>query len=239
MVLRLLFLHSSTGLLETLLLLLLLEMLVLLKPLLLDSLRLLESLILLEPLVLLEPLILLIALRLLIILLLEALLRESSRLRTRPQRTRKRSFPINTSPSNNPIILIYPNSPQLGLLRPPRRIGPVQIIHVPVELEIHVAHRVEVPDRQLHHGVGLEDRLVAVALGLELGERQRRLAGVADLAPVPPRVRVLGEVLGREAADAHLVDVDAALLVREALLDHLHVDFEYFDCLFGVELGVV
>lgn len=115
----------------------------------------------------------------------------------------------------------------------------MQIIHVPVKLEIRIAHRVEVPYRQLHHGVGLEDGLVAVALGLELGERQRRLAGVADLAPVPPRVRVLGEVLGREAADAHLVDVDAALLVREALLDHLHVDFEYFDRLFRVELGVV
>ena len=126
---------------------------------------------------------------------------------------------ISRTLTNDAVIFIQPYGTQPALLCTPGRARPVQIGHVLGELEVGLAHRVEVAYRELDDGVRAEDGFVAVTLRLEFGQRQRRLAGIADLPPVPSRVGLLVEVFRSEAAHAHHVNLDAPLLPGKALFN--------------------
>lgn len=115
----------------------------------------------------------------------------------------------------------------------------MQLVHVLCELQVRISHDLEMLHLQIHHYVRILRVLEALVLGLELGEGEGRLARVADLAAVPPGVRVLSEVAFSEAANFHLVDLDGAILGLEAIFDHFHVDAEDADGFILVEFGVV
>jgi len=86
-------------------------------------------------------------------------------------------------------------------------------------------------------GVRLQNSLMAVSLGLKLGQRQSSLTGIADLTTVPSCQRVSGIVIGSKSYD--IVDNNCSLLIFKALLDHIYVDLEYLHSLFLAQLRIV
>jgi len=90
---------------------------------------------------------------------------------------------------------------------------------------------------EVDEGVRLQNSLNAVSLGLKFGQRQRRLTGIADLATVPSFLRVIVIVIRSKSYD--IVDNNCSLLSVKALVDHIHVDLEYFDSLVLAQLWIV
>jgi hypothetical protein len=95
----------------------------------------------------------------------------------------------------------------------------------------------EVGHLEVDEGVRLQNSLRAVSLGLELGQRQSRLTGIADLATVPSCQRVVVIVIRSKSYD--IVDNNCSLLSFKALVDHIHVDLEHFDSLVFAQLWIV
>lgn len=145
-----------------------------------------------------------------------------------------------------------PQPKTLRLLRSTHPMHLPQILH---ERQVRLRHVTEVLSRQfdpdhlarrsrdVHDASPVRDARVGRLLRLKLGERKRRLARVADLPAVPPRLLVVVVVVDDEPVNGGLVQLElgnaALLFLAEALLDAVQVDFE--DGLGGlsVERGVI
>lgn len=89
----------------------------------------------------------------------------------------------------------------------------------------------------MDEGVRLQNRLMAVSLGLKFGQRQSRLTGIADLATVPSCQRVIGIMIKSKSCD--IVDKNCSLLIFKTLVDHIYVDLEYLQSLSLAQLWIV
>lgn len=119
---------------------------------------------------------------------------------------------------------------------------PSNIAQILPEAKVRILHRLEMLELKIHR-LALVDLgrvgLFIIRLGFKLGQRESRLAQIADLTSIPSRATMLTVVLLGEVLDGGGVEDDLAVLLLEALLGEVEVELEDVDGLFFVKLGVV
>lgn len=112
------------------------------------------------------------------------------------------------------------------LARPDVLVDTIQLFEVFSELDVSLGYGVEVLDREAYVSIWIQDLLVISPLGLELGQGERCLASISDLSTVPSGPDVGFKVVQCKLDDLIPLDLDIRLVVVEAVLDELQVQFE-------------